>query len=748
MFNFDTTFTKGKHNFKIVDNEVVEGQDNLSAVNCNALIDHWLNSVIEPQVNKATPSKDFDTLVKEVSYLRSAIDRVIYLKKLNCSYGNKTLEELEIKAESVNTNFYNKIKNLSNPQKLVIGSKADRHVSFESYLIQEYYDAVKNDDSKLQEWWKELNDFDYEKYGESKNNLLEKSNSHSSYQRTLERIEHFLVILKEAGDDIVNWSDQKISLRFTKLGINEKAYSVKDYVDAYSKHLLKNGVSKEKKVKTSKDKLEDIIKKGNATQEEYFRYYKQASKYDASSVLKKLDLDYLLQLIESDLKCVKEKLIGDRSWKKFSSDGETVLQFLCEKSKTKEDYKRIIAWATPENVTLDFMVKHKDHANQQEVIEFSKTRTIPNASLVDEDFYQTCLVKIKPSQRYSLSEGLTYQYLARMNEQEKIDFLNYIKEEYQINYSELFNLYKNVSYNPIKGTIFSNVKLLNHLSLKLVKEQDHKALVEAAIKACGNLEKFQKEQIFNTITFEEKKQVIKEVSKQEAHYTDYYTGAVKKLSDSENLELLKELFEITSASNYITKIFKHFKDKKKMMAIQEANKIVFELESPDSVPLNEEVISCLTVDTKVELLNKGINLLDSKSYSGYANYRHITSISLGNVFFNDFKREDILKVCDEKDLIHYRHIKFLAHVLTKDELEKCGTREISFWNRDTQQSVLEESFFRYNIELFSYGFLKQFKEKEPFKLVVGDRRNSSNRYFGEKLLKKLNVSNSIDFMFS
>jgi len=86
--------------------------------------------------------------------------------------------------------------------------------------------------------------------------------------------------------------------------------------------------------------------------------------------------------------------------------------------------------------------------------------------------------------------------------------------------------------------------------------------------------------------------------------------------------------------------------------------------------------------------------------------------------------------------------------MTKEELEQCAKAEISNWSSDTNHRVLQNSFFRYNVTLFSFSFLKQFKRKDAFKLVVGDRRDRSNKYFGEKLLKKLNVSHSIDFMFS
>jgi hypothetical protein len=57
-------------------------------------------------------------------------------------------------------------------------------------------------------------------------------------------------------------------------------------------------------------------------------------------------------------------------------------------------------------------------------------------------------------------------------------------------------------------------------------------------------------------------------------------------------------------------------------------------------------------------------------------------------------------------------------------------------------------FLRHHLDKFQYGYLKKYAEdKELFKEVVGDRRNTSNRNFGEALLKKMKVSHSVDFMF-
>lgn len=769
MFNFDTTFTKGKHTFKIVNNEIVEGRENLSAANGNALIRHWVDTVIKPQLLKANPSKDFDSLVKESQYLQEALSRVNYIKALNCSYGNKDKENLEIEMRTLGNDFFEKIKldtsDFSYAEQLVIRQASAKSTDVASHELGEMYDPTTNDDSELQEWWKELNAFDYVKYGYSKESILSEKDENSyhysspkrSYEIVLESIERFQTILKEAGDDLVNWTDQKISLRFTKLGIKCKAYEISSYVSAYKDHLLKKGVKKvEAKANTSKGKLEDIVNKGTASVEDCFRYYKQATPSYASSVLDKLDLAHLYLLIESDLKCVTGKIYKE-AWggqpQGLSDDGEKIATLMCSLSVTKEDYKKIFKWASAKNVNLAFMMKHKDHTNLTEVTEFCKAnREIPIGLLIDEDFYQTCLVRIPDDTRYLLNPALTYQYMVRMNEAEKVAMLKRISKSksVQLRDETLYPLYVDVDYSLIKDTIINDKHFLHTLAKKIVKEDDHATMVLASKETSEILDLEKKIAIFKALTTEEKLEVLEHNAK--ANRQDF-TGAIKNLTDEETLELLKRIIEDSRSSHYVTRIFKHFIEHKRNRANKEANKLVKAMENVDALPLDNYTMSSLFVDTKIELLVKRINLRDETYYrDGYQYYSGKTtpkkvSDSLGKTFFGDFKREDILKVYGEDEITYCEYAKFLGHLLTKEELEACVSREICNWTKDTSEGVLKDSFLRCNLDLLSYGFLKRFKDKMLFRIVVGDRRNRNNYFFGERLLKKLNVSNSIDFMF-
>lgn len=762
MFNFDTTFTKGKHTFKIVNNEIVEGRENLSAVNGNALIRHWVDTVIKPQLLKANPSKDFDSLVKESQYLQEALSRVNYIKALNCSYGNKDKENIENEMSNLGTKFFEKIKleNFTPAQQIVIRAANERDSGVSTYNIQGLYNPVTNDDSKLQEWWKGLNEFDYEKYDYSLNLVTDferdtcyATSPKSCYQNVLQKIEHFQTILKEAGDDLVNWTDQKISLRFTKLGIKAKAYEICEYTSAYKEHLLANGIKKKiVKANTSKGKLEELVKNGTATQDDLFRYYKQ-EKY-AHEVLPKFDLEHLYLIIDSELKCVTEKLYvttygSDRP--SLSEEGNKIAKLLCTLSKTEEDYKKIFNWAGA-LVTLDFMIKHKDHSTTKEVISYcSHHANTPIGNLVDGGYYKTCLTKIPDEVKFKLSKGLTYQYMVRMTDTEKVTMLNRIaKEAILLEYPTLYGLYQDVDYKLIKKTILRSKDLMKHLSRMVVDVADHEAMVKICKETAAYLSNDEDNALLTSMTSEERLTVLEHNAKEgRKDFTQY----LENLTDSESLTLLKNIMEDSRTKDYVEGIFEHFSNAKRVRANSEANKIVRAIENVDAFPKDSLTIGCLLTDTKIEFLKKGIDLKTETdyhrgySYGGSNNVKKVSD-SIGRTFFSDFKREDILKVFKEEDLTSCEYAKFLGHLMTKEELEACVIQEITYWNNDTENFKLQDSFLRYNLELLSYGFLKRFKDKYLFRIVVGDRRNTSNGTFGLRLLGKLKVNNSIDFMFA
>jgi len=767
MFNFDTKFTKGKHSYTIVDNKLIipedkNGWSKISASNANALIEHWF-PIIQMQVSKAKPSNDFETLITEINYLQDALSEVRRIKAMNCSYNNKNREILEGQTTSTGHSFACKIKedNFSPPQQLVLRKLSKRSTDIGSYELQELYNPVTDDASKLKAWWKELNSFNFKKYGIDKDNILKGKDScydgtyygqsaYSTYKSVEKTIENFRVIIKEAGDDLINWSDQKISLRFTKLGISCKAWEIRSFVSDYTEHLEKKGIKKvDKKKNTSKGKLEDLVKSDKATQDDLWRYYKQASPYDATKVIDILDLEHLYMIIDSDLKCVKSKLFD--KYESPCNDVGFVIGRLCELSVTKQDYKKIIKWATPHHVLESFMIKHKDHSNNTEVEEYCKTHRMSTSLLIDDDFYHTCLTRIPDKIKYNLNQGLTWQYMVRMNDSDKITMLKRItseNESVELDYNTLYGLYHKVDYSLIKDIILEDEYLLQFLALKLVKENDHKAMVKSACEIGDSLDVGQKVSIFKRLTFDEKKEVIK-YNYNDGDWANTFTKAVINLTDVENLDLLQSIIEDEKASRYMVSIFRQFKDTKNRKTKKEANKIVKAMVNVDALPLDERVISCLTVDTKADLLIKDKCLRDIQRYYSYSNSVAITSNTLGTLYFEDFKRVDIDKVYDSPIAIEYR--KFLAHTMTKNEVERCADSEVKGWLQNTTANSmidLQESFFRHNIELLGYSYLKQFKEKKAFKAVVGDRRNTENRYFGQKLLDLMNVTNSIDFMFS
>jgi len=669
------------------------------------------------------------------------LEKVRSIKSLNCSYKNKSREELSSEVYTLGCKFFNKIKldSFTPAQQLVIQDLNGGSLAVSTCDLQDFYNPITDDATKLETWWKELNAFNYKKYSVNKKSIMEgdrysdTTHAKEAYSKIKIRIEHFKALLVEADDDLINWSDQKISLRFTKLGIKCKAWEISTFVDTYQKHLLSKGLKRvDKKKSTSKGKLDEIVKGGNATVEDYFRYYKQASPYDASKVLEHLDLEHLYMIIESDLKCVTSKLLD--KWDARCRDTKAIAILLCEKSVTAKDYKKIIKWATPNLVTEKFMIKHKDHAAMSEVIEYCDSNSMSTSDYINEEFYQTCLVKIPENVKYTLNTGLTWQYMVRMSDAERISVLKRIvsDEPNNIDHNTLYSLYKDIEYKQIRDKILSSKSLKHYMVQIFINKNDIEAMMVCATTVANHLEGEHKKDIFSRLSYDNKKEVI--ISDKGR---SNYEGAIATLSEDERLDLLSSIIDL-GYDSYLHSIFNRLDSKE---ALRKANKIVSEMGHVDRLSLSNIVIDKLSVETKKVLLERDICLLNTSIYYGYSNSRKTISDSLGYAFFNDFRKEDT------KDVPHYCQ-KHIAHTMSKEDLERRVSIEIGNYTVNTNKLDLKASFFRLNLDLLGYGFLRQFKEKKLFRLVVGDQRDSCNKKFGEKLFSKLNVSQSIDFMFS
>jgi len=749
MLNFDTTFVKGKKTIEVKNNIIVNlSFSEISSSLGNAFIRYYTENFIKPALT-AKIETDFDLLIQDVKYISSALHLMLQIKEINCSYSNKSLEELKDWADYFKTSYLNKIDQAlysSEPQSLILRYLLTGDNTYSTYEIASKYNPISDDASQLEKWYAELTNFNYKKYGINKEEILNLHNTDSFvkgasqiYEAVQTKISNFKALIQEAGDDIINWSDTKITLRLKKkLGLQCRAWELNTYLRSYKEYLSEIGVEKKIQVdknKLKKEKLKDKVLSRKATQEEYFKYFKQVSDYDASNIIPYIEKEYLFKIIESPLKCVTSKLKSN--WGNTLTY-KAILTKLMMVSETREDAVRLTKWVGGENLNLNFMENNFRYLSDEDIIEFCEYNDFPETHAIKEEFFQKILEIIPKENIFCIKSSLTYQALLRLNTSEKIDFLkNITKYQVASSVNYLYACFEDVPYQEIREYLLKNDLVLVNLIELAIKNKDHEVMLKAALSVSSYIKAPIRYRLFYSLPYEKQREVIREDTE------GLFKDNIVHLSSKKRLEVLREIINFENHQRITRAVIDSFKDREDIM---EVNKIVKSIQDPNNLPLDINVIEKLDISTKVTLLNRGIELLDAPTPYYSSTSGRVTSDILGKAYFSDFKREDVEKVC--KSITAYKFNKFIAHTMTREELEYCADSEIRLWDKHTNIFNLENSFLRYNLALFSYGYLKQFKNKSKFRVVVGDRRKSSNNSFGDILLQKLKVTNSLDFMFS
>ena len=752
MFNFTTIFKTKKHTFEVrnVKNSPEIFQDgeektwpDIDARNANLFIKQ-LKDIIEKQANKINiNSFDFKNLLAQLSYFVKGTELLTDLKKINCGYGrrssNSALDDLKEEVRGIRVDLFNKIKidNYSYAQQIVIDRVADYMPKrIMHYEMKYWYDAANDSTSVLDNFMKEVRSFNYKEYGYTKASVI--AEIEEVYKSVLELVKDFRALVKEVGDDLINWSQHKISRRLTTLNINQKYWSMSEYIESYCEMLRKKGVKPENKKKSSKEKLADkIVAKQELSQEEYFKYFKQANATDANRIVDNLDLKTIYLILDSELKCVKEK-IYDRFGEPITNCAESISLRAQKLTKTKTDFNKIFKWSSIKYLDWEFIKRHQDHISNKQLIEFCKSHDcVQINSLLEESFFQKCFTKLP--EPLKVSYQVTYNFMKRMSDEEKINVLKDI-DSIAVSSSTLYNLYHNVDYSKIKDTIKSNDTLKQYLCLKVAKENDSEMVVDCLKSIGPKLDRYIKRTLFAKLSYSQKKEVIRSDvvnldDKEERnifsnHFSNnQYYGAIHGMTQEERLDLLEMLLEHENIDNYVIAIFKKEAKNITPEIKHRINKLVQDKADLGCLPLNETTLKLLTNKTKVVLLQTGNEIPLKSYYNGYGR-SYSADEKIGDLFFASMKRASILKVFES--VLHNPYTMFVAHVMENEELITA--------------SLASNTFFRKHLDKLPYSFLKQYKNKDKFKEVVGDCRNRSNKYFGQRLAEKLNISNAMDFI--
>lgn len=761
--NFDIKLKIKNNDYEIKNNEFYMNGEN----SYDNVPPSHINQIIEASIKKieSIPSdylNQYNTMtetIEEINNLRKATGLLKMLKSQNCSsFGSKVYEELKATAESI---FYIRVKKIdydkfSYPERLVLAGISG-HIPYNMEpglgFFYNLYDPITNDKSKIISLQKEVAKyFEWAKekfYG----NLGYFKDFNVNYKKTLGVIEQYEKFKEYVGEEVVDWSGAKITRRYNTCEVidktevdhyyHSKRYTISRFIDRYAKHLKSKGVSFAKDKKLPKIKrLENQLKDdpSKLTQDDLLTLFKGAPTVDAQSKsLEMLDLNSFRVLIDSKLKCVTSKMDEYATRENF-------LELIMENDATPENYQLVLDYLEKypdfyRTLHWDFFYKYIDIVDVVTFVKFVKDTSDPKEPITPE-LYNKVIDKIPKEYRLSLHEKVSNEFINRMNIDEKEKVLNKLQKlPLTIKDDDLVELFSDVPYERgIKKLIQENTEKGYYFSDRIAENNDKdtakKLLTMERSRMSGNKKA---NSLFKLLEYKEKVDILQRVSKKvdPCYDTRYYSDNMLDIFSTEDIKsFLKLILTNKHLSIYLDTLIGQVIEKKLISKNELATIVkdtVLTTKKETYFKLTENTIEAIGHSREVRKRLLEGNFKIQKAYSSSYWYRYISHKNSEDTlteFFKIFTREDIEETIG---LWNDKFRQYFPHVFEIDEL-------ISL--------VHDPKFFRTNYDIYPVSYLKRFKDKKEFKKIVGDRRNRDNRSFAEKLAKKLDISNGLDFLLS
>lgn len=707
-----------------------------------------LAEALEKAGKKLDLSKlSFDERVKAITKIRKYRDLLVGIRTKNLdSYyvrRGKSLHETETNRldAHVRTQYFNTDydKGLSIPQVIVLDEVSDHNASFwydvEEELAGKYL-PISRSTAKMEEYYKELTSFPYEKYL-SKEKAKEILNRlETKYNSVLKSIDSFITIADMAGNDLVNWSRVKITRRINDNKLHD-SWHTRNFLDELDKSLRKKGVveTKKEKKKSRAERLEEkLLNEETLTQEELLTLFKQTDRVD--SVLSLMEWETILEIMSSPLKVIATKLNGRNNWDRKGCKRE-VLKTACKiMPNSKKNFLLIKGFVERMELLLEwnFISKHLEYVSDSFLTYLTDKHS--DMEFASKEVFERLLNEQPVTWILDTNKDLTKEYVSRLSIEDRISILprlagNFIKtksnaasfiladnpwdtlESVRFNHSDFMELYKDVPWNEIRETVKEDRSLLKE-SLTLILENKDTELAKELLKQSPFGFDFNKEkavELFNLMSEPERVDLIIQVKEESRASNSGYERMVGKILLKE--ESVISIFEKT-LENYQS-IFTKVVDLilKRKYDLSKFRKIILEAEHITTFTLNKSTLQLLTKECKLKLLKDHTNLVN-ESYSNF----------MGD-FFKDLSKQEIVDSYGDAITRHPERLH-LQHLMTEDE--------------KILASKYDTKFFRTHVDKLPKSYLAKFHSKELFKQVVGDRRDPQNRNFGarlESLLEKI-----------
>lgn len=647
----------------------------------------------------------FEEAISNIEYAHNIRDTLVGLKEQSCQrFGSKVLDNLKEYLHKIPQTIKSAISNSKKytyAEKLVLSDIRDVGMySMYWHDLSDYYSVKTMKLSpKFKEFVDSVNNFDYKKYDSSKETLTKEFNE--LVVGFTNGVKEFEGLVKEHGDDLINWGSHKLSRRNV---VNPVSRS---FVQQYQEILKKKGVTE--KVKTKNNALEKTREKSDKAQEDYFRLFKSGTMAEAKGALGHLSHEQLLSLITNTSKSLESKIRDNR---------EAIQKAFCDLDDGS-NLRKVLSFKGHYSVEATYYFKViQNYPTAQNIKMVQETsRGLWYSSLVPDFFFDLVIKPLPEKEILGHSNLFADAYMQRLTDDEKVNIFHRMAGHLGVFMSvglevpsdeKLEALFSKNAINNLSAKVYQEIKdfipeirrFQDKFDELVVANQDKEKALELFWAELGKSETL----LGMIFSFEEKLTVLKEVIAKEQPVKrslgrELRFPIEKVFTEEEEVKVFKALLRIKhrNITSYLSTLWDRLTswDKRNDLRKKEFEKLLATIPN-EYAP----VCSSMSKDTRKFLLFNGVD--DSERA------------------VEGFTRQDFF---DCK--LTLSHIKsYNPKLLTTEEVIEFGEKD--------------ESFLKKNISLFPKDYLKKkFDSPDKIKGFIGNRTHRENRWAHEKLMSKI-----------
>jgi hypothetical protein len=753
MLNFDFNLTVNKKQVEVKNNTVkvddAEWGWKLSHQAVNTINEQYLNKIEKSDLS-FLKNQPVDYMIKVAHYIRDARDSIIQLKNLTTSRG-KAFEELRTHAYRISNSKLSDIpyQGLSLVDKIKLSDAAKHSFGVPGeYEIEEWYDFSKDDDSKIISMMEKVKDDDRSPDGKYTTAFLK------DCSKVLITVNAFRQLRDEAGDDLINWSQHKISRWVNQTFDNKKkswddasrvcSWRLSNYVEQQVDILKEKGIVPIEKTKKKS--------KANAVINSYYQYSeeekRELSQADLLRVFKKCNPDAINYFSNETVELVFDTKNDTKVMEKaFSGNEGALVKQYALTSETPDQFKK--AWykaACSGNITsfpIEVVNKFKEHCTLEEVVKYLKemNRGYHREALdIPEEMFNHFFSKSIGVSKYKINDSLSEMFLDRADDTEKLLFLEALgvsdKNIYcYVGDKSLAERYNNVDFPELKELVMQEHfthKFLREIYPIVLKHKDD----EIAYKMLINFEYCWSESGIAISLFETIDDKVKVYYDLNAAKKSKYSSIMSKVLTKEELfRYFKASLNTYNQDQYQETVFNILKGDKEYLpklkeSVLENNGLGFFHYGYS----NKDIIASPNwKDVRMHLI-KTLDIVDG---------------DLDRDFFKDISREELLMCFDVEDFtdVGVKYVKHFPEKLDHEELSYHADRDRKFLRTNTE--LLGYKYFKKCDEMFEKGPEATSMRKNYFSTSNGGGYTNEDKEFMAKVKKicKYKGSNTIEFMF-